>query len=394
MKVLTVALAICMLSVIGCSDEETAPEYRWNAPVKTATVVPTQVPTGLNTVTPEPSKTESIELKTYTVVTGDSLSVIAQKYDTSVEAIQAVNDLSSTVILVDQKLLIPPPDSIITPSSPTVEIAPDVTNTNSESDFQIQKPRIIEIDGAIPKYSRSSWSHWNDADGDCQNARAEVLIDESMSSITFRSNNKCTVDTGYWEDAFSGIILTEASDLDVDHMVPLKNAHDSGGWSWNSTKKKEYANDLSDPNHLIAVSAGVNRSKGAKSPDQWKPPLQSYWCTYATNWISIKNKWNLGVTYSEWSALEIMLAYCDKEIAITQSQIQSAPTMIPTPETKGLPIGKRTMQPVRFDPNGPDRDCGDFPSWEEAQDFYEAAGSNNAHGLDRDRDGIACAGLR
>ena len=103
MKVLTVALAICMLSVIGCSDEETAPEYRWSAPVKTATVVPIQVPTGLNTVTPEPSKTESIELKTYTVVTGDSLSVIAQKYDTSVEAIQAVNDLSSTVILVDQK---------------------------------------------------------------------------------------------------------------------------------------------------------------------------------------------------------------------------------------------------------------------------------------------------
>ena len=91
---------------------------------------------------------------------GDSLSVIAQKYDTSVEAIQTVNDLSSTVILVDQKLLIPPSDSIITPPSSTVEIAPDVTNTNSESDFQIQKPRIIEIDGVIPKYSRSKIQSW------------------------------------------------------------------------------------------------------------------------------------------------------------------------------------------------------------------------------------------
>ncbi len=393
MKLRLIILVILFSGIVACA-EETAPEYRRSAPVKTATVVPTQVPLGLNTVTPEPSKTESIELKTYTVVAGDSLSVIAQKYDTSVEAIQTVNDLSSTVILVDQKLLIPPSDSVITPPSSTVEIAPDVTNTNSESDFQIQKPRIIEIDGAIPKYSRSSWRHWSDADGDCQNARAEVLIDESMTPITFRSNNKCTVDTGYWEDAFSGKILTEASDLDVDHMVPLKNAHDSGGWSWNSTKKKEYANDLLDPNHLIAVSAGVNRSKGAKTPDQWKPPLQSYWCAYATNWISIKNKWNLGVTHSEWSALEIMLAYCDKEIAITQSQMQSAPTMTPTLETNRLPIGKRTMQPVRFDPNGPDRDCGDFSSWEEAQDFYEAAGSNNAHGLDRDRDGIACTGLR
>ena len=59
-----------------------------------------------------------------------------------------------------------------------------------------------------------------------------------------------------------------------------------------------------------------------------------------------------------------------------------------------LPIGKRTMKPVRFDPNGPDRDCGDFSSWEEAQDFYEAAGGNNAHRLDGDRDGVACQSLR
>ena len=276
----------------------------------------------------------------------------------------------------------------------TVVGVTNVTKTNPESDFQIQKPHILEIDDAIPKYVRSSWSHWSDVDGDCQNARAEVLIEESMSTITFRSKNKCTVDTGQWVDAFSGKILTEASGLDVDHMVPLKNAHDSGGWSWNSVKKKEYANDLSDPNHLIAVSAGVNRSKGAKPPDQWKPPLQSYWCTYATSWISIKNKWNLGVTYSEWSALEVMLTYCDKEIVITQPQIQSTPTVVATMHAIELPIGKRTMKPVRFDPNGPDRDCGDFSSWEEAQDFYEAAGGNNAHRLDGDRDGVACQSLR
>ena len=259
---------------------------------------------------------------------------------------------------------------------------------------KITRPFIIPDISDIPAYKRADWPQWIDADSDCQNARAEVLIDESMITPTFRSNNKCTVDTGQWLDEFTGKILTEASDLDVDHMVPLKNAHDSGGWAWAQSKKKEFANDISDPNHLIAVSAGVNRSKGAKTPDQWKPPLQSYWCTYAVNWISIKNRWDLGVTYSEWSALEVMLTYCDKEITITQSQIQSTPTVIATVEVIRLPIGKRTMKPIRFDPSGPDRDCGDFSSWEEAQDFYEVAGGNNAHRLDSDRDGVACQNLR
>ena len=51
---------------------------------------------------------------------------------------------------------------------------------------------------------------------------------------------------------------------------------------------------------------------------------------------------------------------------------------------------------LRFDPNGPDRDCGDFRNWEEANAFYAAAGGpdRDPHGLDRDRDGIPCEALR
>lgn len=43
-----------------------------------------------------------------------------------------------------------------------------------------------------------------------------------------------------------------------------------------------------------------------------------------------------------------------------------------------------------------DRDCSDFSTWREAQDFYEGAGgpARDPHRLDRDRDGIACEGLR
>ena len=71
-------------------------------------------------------------------------------------------------------------------------------------------------------------------------------------------------------------------------MVPLKNAHDSGGWAWSATRKRDYANDFANPQHLIAVDDGTNQSKGARGPEAWKPPLQSYWCRYALDWIGIK----------------------------------------------------------------------------------------------------------
>lgn len=74
------------------------------------------------------------------------------------------------------------------------------------------------------------------------------------------------------------------------HVVPLVNAHISGGWAWHPDRKQAYANDLANPEHLLAVKAQLNRQKGDKSPDQWKPPRQEYWCDYATAWLAIKQR--------------------------------------------------------------------------------------------------------
>jgi hypothetical protein len=72
---------------------------------------------------------------------------------------------------------------------------------------------------------------------------------------------------------------------------------------------KLYANYLEDPDHLIAVSSNGNRSKGAKSPDQWLPKNKSYRIEYCKIWCAIKVKWNLTVTKNELAMLKYMLTY-------------------------------------------------------------------------------------
>jgi hypothetical protein len=104
--------------------------------------------------------------------------------------------------------------------------------------------------------------------------------------------------------------VTDPRKLDIDHLVPLENAYSSGAWQWDVEKRRAYANDLTSPEHLIAVTASVNRSKGSRGPEDWKPPRREYWCTYATEWISVKTRWELTATAREWAALESMLATC------------------------------------------------------------------------------------
>ena len=82
------------------------------------------------------------------------------------------------------------------------------------------------------------------------------------------------------------------------------------GWAWTPERKEQYANNLEYPGHLIAVTAGANRSKGAKSPDEWRPPNESYWCEYAVAWITVKQTWELTATSPEAEALEEMLGTC------------------------------------------------------------------------------------
>ena len=118
----------------------------------------------------------------------------------------------------------------------------------------------------LPEYDRGDWKHWTDVDGDCQDARQEILIAESSVQVTFTDDRSCRVATGRWTGLYTGEVVEEPAKLDVDHMVPLANAHLSGAYRWSAERKELYANSLSYPGHLIATTASANRSKGRRGP--------------------------------------------------------------------------------------------------------------------------------
>ena len=179
---------------------------------------------------------------------------------------------------------------------------------------------VAPVPPDIPEYDHSQWKHWADADGDCQDTRQEVLIRESLSEVTFETDGRCLVETGWWHGAFTRTRVNNPSELDIDHRVPLQNAHQSGGWAWPTEKKEEYANHLDLQLHLVAVAASVNRSRGAKGPEEWRPPDEVFWCEYAQYWSAVKAKWELTMTGEEANAVKEMLDTCPGEVRVIELQ--------------------------------------------------------------------------
>ncbi|AEO57304.1 hypothetical protein MYCTH_102138 [Thermothelomyces thermophilus ATCC 42464] len=154
-------------------------------------------------------------------------------------------------------------------------------------------------------YSRDLFPHWETVSGAC-NTREYVLKRDGTNVVT---DSSCAAQSGTWVSPYDGATWTAASDVDIDHMVPLKNAWISGANTWSTAKRTQFANDIDLP-QLWAVTDNVNQAKGDKSPDAWKPPSTSFYCTYAKSWVTVKYSYGLSVTSAEKSALTSMLNTC------------------------------------------------------------------------------------
>jgi len=145
-------------------------------------------------------------------------------------------------------------------------------------------PAMILV--AETEYVRSDWGRWADYDRDCQNTRAEVLIERSLTPVVL-SDNGCRVVVGMWIDHYTGEKLTLAGDIDIDHMVPVYWAHVNGGHAWPRLLKRVFYNDW---DNLAVTRNTVNRQKGAKAPDQWIP-LGCH--AYMRHWKKMAKKYQL-----------------------------------------------------------------------------------------------------
>lgn len=165
-------------------------------------------------------------------------------------------------------------------------------------------------------YDRDRFADWFDADGDCLDTRDEVLKQESRR----RTNRGCDIEHGRWFSYYDGLTWTDAGDLDIDHMVPLAEAWDSGARRWNAGTRNRFANDLGDSRSLIAVTNSVNRSKGDRDPAEWLPPRGR--CRYVTQYTAVKLRWSLRVDTSESRELRSLARGCpNRLVRVTRARI-------------------------------------------------------------------------
>ena len=173
-----------------------------------------------------------------------------------------------------------------------------------------------EIDGSSYK-RRADFGDWKDFEGDGKDTRHEVLANESLVPVTWTGNK---VTAGLWCDPFTRKTFTSPTIIkasgrayaivQIDHIVPLKEAYESGAKAWTKDRRVKYANDQSNPGHLVAVHGPTNGSKGHKDPAEWMPPNEGFHCAYVRMWSRIKKEWGLSMDKDEYNAIVTVLASC------------------------------------------------------------------------------------
>ncbi|MCB0962361.1 MAG: HNH endonuclease [Acidimicrobiales bacterium] len=200
--------------------------------------------------------------------------------------------------------------STSTPTTETTTTSAPTTTTAGTAAAAVDRLEVRTAeDPALPDYRRAEFGDdWDyDPTTGC-NVRERVLIEESVVEPTV--DDRCRTTVGRWRSAYDGVETDDPADLQIDHLVPLSDAWRSGAATWSYERRHAFANDLVEPETLIAVTGHTNQSKGDRSPDEWLPPDRAAWCDYAAAWVAVKLRWGLSVTGPEKSTLVSVLSGC------------------------------------------------------------------------------------
>jgi hypothetical protein len=164
---------------------------------------------------------------------------------------------------------------------------------------------------SVDRYNRlKHFGGWIRPDqSDCRNTRAVVMVRDAdrRTAIEYRNGRECVVNKGKWNDPFTGSSFRLASALDIDHIVPLKQAYVSGAHAWDPPKRCHYANYLEADYHLMTVSGSENKRKSDRSPEQYMPPNERFHCRYLSIWVRIKAIWELSASPEEHQTIESII---------------------------------------------------------------------------------------
>ncbi|MER6198466.1 HNH endonuclease family protein [Streptomyces sp. NPDC001586] len=189
-------------------------------------------------------------------------------------------------------------------NAPTAQAAPPTPISASAARAYLATV-TPKAEGSTSGYSRDLFPHWSTVSGSC-NTRETVLKRDGVNVV---QDSSCAAVSGSWYSEYDGATWTAASDLDIDHVVPLAEAWRSGANSWTTSTRQQFANDRTRP-QLIAVTDNVNQAKGDLDPGKWLPPRTAYRCTYARMWVQVKQYWGLSMDSGEKTALVNILNGC------------------------------------------------------------------------------------
>ena len=188
------------------------------------------------------------------------------------------------------------------------------TATKSQYENALTALNKLPVKGRAPKtgYSREEFPHWKDPDKNGCDSRNDILK-RDLTNVVFKvGTNNCKVISGSLLDPYSNKVIAfdinkSSSTIDIDHVVALSNAWQTGAFQLTLQERTNFAND---PLNLLAVDFKLNRQKGDGDAATWLPPYKSYRCTYVARQVSVKTKYKLWVTAPEKTAIANLLKSC------------------------------------------------------------------------------------
>lgn len=291
---------------------------------------------------------------------------------------------------------LPPSPPALGSETPTGDVPPQGAPEDADLAIEVLGELVVAAERRSG-YDRDLFDHWSDLDRDGCDTRREVLIRDSRVEPVRDPGRTCWIVSGLWYSYYDDRWVQAPSSLDIDHLVPLAEAWDSGAHSWSPGRREEFAND---EGALVAVTSGSNRSKGARDPAEWMPPNDDFTCHYLSAWIATKARWALTVDRRESDFLRGLLAgQCagttlDIRMPVLGFPVLDTPTL--DPPALDTPGGSTGPPSSDVPPNpGNTRNCSDFHTQAEAQEWFDTYFPHygDVARLDGDGDGEACESL-